>query len=76
MIITYGKLCVVLAPKVACREEECHTRNDIASVHCVLILNEAEAIHEFDLGDLTSAMCLEMSLDVCLGGIAGEVPEI
>jgi hypothetical protein len=73
---TYGKLCGGSALKVASRERGSLTRNDITSIHCVLILNEAEAIHELDLGDLTSAMCLEVSLDVCLGGIAGEVPEI
>jgi hypothetical protein len=51
-------------------------RNDVTSVHGVLVLNEAEAIHELDLSNLASAMGLEVALDVCLGGIAGEVTQV
>ena len=52
------------------------TRNDVARVHRVLVLDEAEAIHELDLGDLASAMGREMGLDIGLGGIAGKIPQI
>lgn len=43
------------------------TRNDIASIHCVAVLDEAEAIHELDLSDLTGAMGLEVVLNIGLG---------
>lgn len=52
------------------------TRNHVAGVHGILVLNEAEAVHEFDLSDLAGAMRLEMGLDIRFGGIAGEVPQI
>jgi len=48
-------------------------RDNITSVHCVLVLDEAKSIHEFDLSDLTSTMRLEVALDICLGGIARKV---
>lgn len=43
------------------------TRHDVASIHCIFILDEAEAIHQLDLGDLTRAMGAEVFLDVVLG---------
>jgi len=43
------------------------TWDDIPGVHGVLILNEAEAVHNLDLCDLAGAMLGEMSLDVGLG---------
>lgn len=49
------------------------TRDNITSVHCVLVLDEAKSVHELDLSDLTSAMRLEVALDICLGGIARKV---
>jgi hypothetical protein len=52
------------------------TRNDVARVHSVLVLDETEAVHELDLSDLASAMGLEVALDVCLGGIAREVAQV
>jgi hypothetical protein len=52
------------------------TRDHVARVHRVLVLNEAEAIHKLDLGDLASAMGLEMGLDVGLGGVAREVAQV
>jgi hypothetical protein len=48
-------------------------RDNITSVHCVLVLDEAKSVHELDLSDLTSAMRLEVALDICLGGIARKV---
>lgn len=56
--------------------EQVFTWDDVARIHGVLVLDEAEAIHEFDLGDLASSVSLEMGLDVCFGSIAGEVPQI
>jgi len=44
------------------------TGNDVAGVHGVFVLDEAEAVHELDLGDLTSSMAGEVVLDVGLGG--------
>lgn len=60
------------------KQDSCEllTGNDIACIHCILVLDEAEAIHELDLGDFASAMGLEMGLDIGLGGIAGEVAQI
>jgi hypothetical protein len=44
------------------------TRNDVAGVHGVLVFEEAEAVHELDLGDLTSSMAGKVVLDIGLGG--------
>jgi hypothetical protein len=52
------------------------TRDDVTRVHGVLVLDEAEAVHELDLGDFAGAMRLEMRLDFGLGGIAGEVAQV
>lgn len=43
------------------------TRNDVARVHGILVLNEAEAIHELDFGYLPGAMGVEMILNIGLG---------
>jgi hypothetical protein len=43
-----------------------HTRNDIASIHSILVLDKAEAIHELDLGDLSRAMSVEVGFDISL----------
>lgn len=56
-----------------------HTRNDVSRIEGVVILNEAEAIHEFDLGDIAGSF-LEMTLDVFLGdcgphSVVSRVPE-
>jgi hypothetical protein len=48
------------------------TRNDIACVHGILILDEGETIHELHLGDLSGAMGSEVVLDVGLGSYFGE----
>ena len=50
-------------------EQEIHnlTRHDIARIHGVLVLDEAEAVHELDLRDLAGSMCGEVLLDVTLG---------
>jgi hypothetical protein len=43
------------------------TWHNIPGVHGILVLDEAEAVHELDLGDLTGAMFREVSLDIGLG---------
>ena len=48
----------------SCGDE--HTWHDIARVHRVFVLDEAEAIHQLDLGDLTRAMGVEMVLNIGL----------
>ena len=42
------------------------TRNHISRIHRIIILDEAEAVHQLDLCDVTSAMSLEVGLDVLL----------
>jgi hypothetical protein len=48
------------------------TRDDIASVHSIFVLDEAKSIHELDLGDLAGAMAGEMGLNVGLGSCRQE----
>ena len=43
------------------------TRNNVASVHGIVVLDEAKAIHDLHFGDVACAMGLEMLLDVFLG---------
>lgn len=44
------------------------TRDDIASVHRVLVLNETEPVHELDIGNLTGAMACEVVRDILFCG--------
>jgi len=46
---------------------ERRTGNNVARVHGVFVLNEAEAIHELDLGNLACAMGVEVVLNIGLG---------
>jgi hypothetical protein len=41
--------------------------DNVPGVHGVLVLNEPEAIHQFDFGDFASTMSGEMRLDVSFG---------
>lgn len=43
------------------------TRNDITGIHGILVFDESKAVHELDLGDLSSAMSVEMGLDISFG---------
>jgi hypothetical protein len=43
------------------------TRHDISGIKLIVILDEAEAVHQLDLRDLTRAMAAEMFLDVTFG---------
>lgn len=50
--------------------------NNVTGVHGIVVFNETEAVHELDLGDLASAMGLEVSFDIGLGGTSGEIPQV
>lgn len=50
------------------------TWHDITRIHRVFVLNEAKAIHELDLGDLASAMGVEVVLNIGLGSYSARVP--
>jgi hypothetical protein len=43
------------------------TWNNIAGIHRILILDEAETIHQLHLCDFSGAMFREMRLDIGLG---------
>jgi hypothetical protein len=45
-----------------------HTWNYVAGIHSILVLNEAEAVHELDFSDFASAMGVEMVLDILFSG--------
>jgi hypothetical protein len=49
------------------RGRAARTWNDVTSVHGIFVLDEAKAIHELNLGDLASAMGVEMILNIGLG---------
>jgi hypothetical protein len=49
------------------RAEAGHTRNNIAGVHGILVFDEAEAIHELDLGDFAGTMGRKVRLNIGLG---------
>lgn len=44
-----------------------HTRNYIASIHRILVLDETKAVHELDLGDLAGAMSVEVGFNISFG---------
>lgn len=50
--------------------------DDISRIHHVLVFDEAEAVHEFDFLDGSSAMAREMILDLLLGDISWQIPQI
>lgn len=43
------------------------TRNDISSIHRILVLDEPESVHQLDLCDLPGAMATKVFLDVLFG---------
>lgn len=51
-----------------------HTGHDVARVHRIFVLDEAKAVHEFDLGDLASAMSVEVVLNIGLGSYSARDP--
>ena len=50
------------------------TRHDVTRVHCIFVLDEAKAVHELDLGDLASAMGVEVVLNIGLGSYSARGP--
>jgi len=50
--------------------------DNVPGVHGVLVLNETEAIHEFDFGDFASTMRGEMRFDVSLSSIPGQIAQV
>jgi len=44
------------------------TRNNVTSIQRILVLDEAEATHKLDLGDLSGAMFGKVGLNIGLGG--------
>jgi hypothetical protein len=46
------------------------TRDDITSIHSILIFDEPEAIHELDFRDLSGTMGVEVRLHISLGSYA------
>jgi len=49
------------------------TWNDVTRVHGIFVLDEAKAIHELNLGDLASAMGVEVILNIGLGSYVNTV---
>jgi hypothetical protein len=56
------------------------TWNHIACIHGILVLDEAEAIHELDLHDLACAVGVEVVLNIGLGScihtVQSAMPEV
>lgn len=50
--------------------------HNISGIQLVIVFDEAETVHQFDLRNLTGAMAAEMFLDVAFGHIAGKIPKI
>lgn len=50
------------------------TRHDITRVHRIFVLDEAKAVHKLDLGDLASAMSVEVVLNIGLGSYSARGP--
>lgn len=48
------------------------TRDDITGIHRILVLDEAEAIHELHLSNLPGAMGRKVGLDIGLGSCSRE----
>jgi hypothetical protein len=65
------KICSV---KKSCKMRRQHTRHDITCVHSIFVLNKAKAVHKLDLGDLASAMGVEVVLNVGLGSYSARGP--
>lgn len=50
--------------------------DNITSIHGIFVFNEAEAIHELNLGDLAGAMGVEVVLNVGLGSGSREIAQV
>ena len=47
------------------------TRNNVAGVHSILILDKPEAVHKLDFGDLAGAMSRKVGFHIGLGCFCG-----
>ena len=45
---------------------ESPTWNNVSRIHCIVILDKPEPIHELNLGDIASSMRFEVFLDILL----------
>lgn len=50
------------------------TGHNVTRVHRIFVLDEAKAVHELDLGDLASAMGVEVVLNIGLGSYSARGP--
>jgi hypothetical protein len=50
--------------------------DDIPGIHGILVLDEAKTVHKLDLGNLTGAMGREVSLNIGLGSIPGQIAQV
>jgi hypothetical protein len=73
-ISSYGKLKRVSISGALRRAAGQHTRHDITCVHGIFVLDKAESVHKLDLGDLASAMGVEVVLNVGLGSYSARGP--
>lgn len=51
-------------------------RDDISSIHRILVLDEAKAVHKLDFSDISGTMSRKMGLNIGLGSIARKVPQV
>lgn len=63
-----------LHDEVATQMTRGRTRHDIARIHRIFVLDEAKAVHKLDLGDLASAMSVEVVLNIGLGSYSARGP--
>jgi len=52
------------------------SRNDVASIHSILVFDKTEAIHKLDLGDLACAMSIEVGFNIRFGRITRQVAQV
>jgi len=50
--------------------------NYIAGIHRIFVFNESEAIHKLDLGDFSSAMSVEVRLDIGFGSTSRKIAQV
>lgn len=68
--VTYGKLVNNVISKTDLNlqlPKIVLTWYNIPRIHCILVLDEAKAIHEFDLRDLARAMAIEVIFNILFG---------
>jgi hypothetical protein len=76
ILVAAGSACKLDNQAFAHEVRAMESRNDVTSIHSILVLDETKAVHELDFSDLAGAMGLEVAFDFRLGGIAGKVAQI